>query len=354
MNQANRPARSFLRTGAGILTGLLAAILAPVLLATSSVLFIYPVLTMVIFAFAGAGAAIFAIAANILAFDLYLGIPGVIVSVAAFAMPSAVMIRGAKWRRSMRDQMRSAIAAQVAGVLAALIALRLYIGADLIDVFVSMLREYMAQVPPELLDAVLLRFFSGGLLAVGGTSSQELSGALLTAAQRADYLDAFAIQIKNSLALTMPGMLLSSAAVTGIMGALLANYMLRKEQGREMCYLPVSRWFTPWQVSLGLIVMLGAAYVLYSLGLKGADSVYMTLLTLLRTAFMIQAAISIERHLQALGRRGWARVLLIAAMLIFIPTAAVIYGAISAMFGVHGAFKQLRVRRRNGSGDDDI
>ena len=353
MNQANRPAHSFLRTGAGILAGLLAAILAPVLLATSSVLFIYPVLAMVIYAFAGAGAAICAIAVNILAFDLYLGIPGVIVSVAAFAMPSAVMIRSAKWRRSMRDQLRSAIAAQVAGILAALIALRLYIGTDLIDVFVSMLREYMAQVPPELLDAVLVRFFNGGMLNVGA-NSQELVGAILTQTQRADYLDAFAIQIKNSLALTMPGMLLSSAAVTGIMGTLLANYMLRKEQGREMCYLPVSRWFTPWQVSLGLIVMLGAAYLLYSFGLKGADAVYMTLLTLLRTAFMIQAAISLERHLQALGRRGWVRVLLIAAMLIFIPTAAVIYGGISAMFGVHGAFKQLRVRRRKGSGDDDI
>ena len=154
--------------------------------------------------------------------------------------------------------------------------------------------------------------------------------------------------------LSLPGMLLSSACVTAISGVLLGNWMLRKQPDRTRCYLPVARWFTPWQISLGLILSFAAAYILDALGLKGAEALYMTLLALLRTVFILQAIISINRQMLSVGKRTWSRVLLIAAMIIFVPTAAIIYGSVSAIFGVHGAFRQLRARKKRGSGNGDI
>lgn len=353
MNQTNRPVRKGSRVLLGVIISVLAAALAPVLLATSSIAFVYPIITLFVYAYAGMGAAITSICANILAFDLYFAQPGLIVSVAAFTLPAVIMMRGVKWKMPVSLQMRSAITAGILGMAATLVGLRIYLGKDIIDVFVELLRKYMELEAPGALDLVLVRVFNSDLLP-SSIDAQQLADGLLSAEQRASYLDAFAGQLNNMLALSLPGMLISSASVTAISGVQLANWMLRKQPDRKMCYLPVGRWYTPWQVSLGLSATFLFTLILDAFGLKGADILYTTVLTLLRTVFIIQAIISINRHMLSVGKRTWSRVLLIAAMIIFVPTAAVIYGSISAIFGVHGAFRQLRARKKRGSGNNDI
>lgn len=352
MNQSKRPARPKMRVFAGILIGLAAAVLAPVLMAASCVVFIYPILTLFIYAFSGTGAAICAIALNTLAMDLYFGAPGTIIALTLFALPACVMIRGVRWRRPIAAQMRSALIVQTLGVALALTGLRLYTGEALIDAMVEMLRGYMQQVSPEILDAVLVRLFSGEMPLAG--VDPDAVGAVLTAAQRADYLDAFMGQMNASLTLSLPGYLLSAAAVTAVISVLISNYTLRNEPGRDGCYIPVSRWFTPWQVSLGIIATLAVLFIMYSAGLNGVYSVYNTLLALLRTVFAMQAVISLERRLLTMNCRRWLRILLLVLLLIFAPSAAIVYGAFSAMFGVHSAFKQLRIKWRGNNGNDDI
>lgn len=352
MNQSKHPAHPKMRVFAGILIGLAASALAPVLMAASCAVFIYPILTLFIYAFSGTGAAICAIALNTLAMDLYFGLPGTIIALTLFALPACVMIRGVRWRRPIAAQMRSALIAQLLGIALALTGLRLYTGEALIDAMVELLRGYMQQVSPEILDAVLVRLFSGELPLASVES--DAVGAVLTAAQRADYLDAFMGQMNASLTLSLPGYLLSSAAVTAVISVFISNYTLRNEPDRDGCYIPVSRWFTPWQVSLGIIATLAVLFIMYSAGLNGVYSVFNALLALLRTVFAVQAVISLERRMLAMNCRRWLRILLIVLLLIFASSAAIVYGAFSTMFGVHSAFKQLRIKWRGNNGSDDI
>ena len=295
----------------------------------------------------------FSMAANILAFDLYFGNPGLIAAIGVFTLPAVIIIRGARWKRPIHQQLKMSLFAGFIGVAAALVGIRIYVGKDLIDVFTELMGVYLQQVPPQFLDNVLVRMFNPDLIPAG-METKALTEAILTEAQRAEYLDAFIAQMNNTLALTLPGTLLSSSAVTSVLGVHMVNWMLRRQPDRKMCHVPLIHWFTPWQVSLGLIGTLVFAMILEEAGMHGADTMYMAIMSLLNTAFIMQAVISINRHMALMGKRPWMRVLFILIMIIFVPSGAALYGSISALFGMHGAFRQLRARRRRKSGNDDI
>ena len=355
LNDNKRAPRSGLRTAVAIIIALAAALLMRCLLAASPVAFAYPILTLVLYAFAGVVPAMTALLGSILAADLYFGTAGLAMSLVVFALPAAVMLRGVRWARPYPRQVITALGAQILGMVAALAIARGYVGSDIIDAFVNFMVGYMKELAPGMVDVFLGRMFPIDSVPsnITSISALQLNMGLLTAAQRADYLEAFAVQMHDALALALPGILLTSSTLTAIFATFLPNYMLRRQPGRAMCYIPVARWYTPWQVSLGLTGMLAVSYLLQRLGFPGGDALYATLLALLRLAFMIQAAISLERRLSAANKRLWMRVLLIAILEIFVSYAAVSYGGFSAFFGVTGAFKQLHARR-GGTDKEDI
>lgn len=350
MTQTNRPGRSGVRTGVGIIIALVFAILAPLVTALSGIVFIYPVLAVVLYACCGIAPAAVSILANVLAFDLYFGLPGALCAVVAFALPSAFMIRYVKWARPFRDQVLGSVVAQVLGMLAALVVLRLYIGKDILTALTDILRTQFHLLEPGIVDMLLGTIYKiEGIIGTNAITQEQLAAGMLDAAQREGYIAAFLNELRNIAATQLPGMLLASSVLTGLSASFLSSRILRRNENREGCYVPIAQWFTPWKITASLLILLAISYVLVLAKVRSSDVIYSTIIRLAFLVFRVQTCISLERRMQARGFRPFIRVLLIALVELILIDAAIVYGMLSAMTGSTGMLKQLRERKNQKS-----
>ena len=352
MIRPEMPQNKTSRVIAGIIIALATALLSPLLAGLSTTVIVFTIINAILFSFSGMKVAFVAILLDVLAFGFIFGAPGAIVAMLGIAVPSAVIIRNVYWRRNFFTQITHAMTANVIGVLAALAAARIFIGSDIIGALVDRMRGLVNMLEPGVIDYLLDLMYNIEAVPETMTESQLVNG-VLDAARRENYINGYAATLSASLRLMMPGYLLSSACLTGLLSASFSAKLLDRRLPMPGSYIRLGRWYTPWWVSVGVLGTWGVAWILTQLGLDGGDAIQLTLQQLMTLIFRVQTAVSMERRLIQLNMRPVLRTIIIIAFQLLIPTEFVIYyGAFSALFGMTGASVQLQARRAGRKKDD--
>lgn len=346
MTQPAIPIYKTSRKIAGVAIAVGAAIATPFLAGFCSVLIFPTLVCALLYAFGGMVPAAAAMLTQVMAFGLLGGIPGGIIAAAGIVLPAAYTIRSLRFRMPFFKLLTHTVAAQMLGIVAALTAARLYFGADLVGQLAELFRtSFEMFLTPGSIDYLLDMFFD--IEAVPEVlTTQQLMDGILTPELRADYLTTFVGQISATLRLTLPGMLLSASLLTGILTAAWPAKIIDRRINVPHAYVKLARWYTPWQVSVGLLATWAIAWILEALGMNGGDVLYLTLQSLLLMVFRIQAAISLERRLTRGNVQPALRVLIIIGAMLLVPSIFLMYyGAFSAFFGSTGAMLQIRILR---------
>ena len=352
MNRPEIPKYKAYRVIAGVIIAIAAALLSPLLVSLSTTVIAFTVINAILFSFSGMKVAVFSILLDVMAFGIVFGTPGALVAMLGVALPSAVIIRNVYWRRNFFTQITSAITANIVGILGALVAARIFVGTDLIGALVEKMRSLIEMLEPGVIDYILDLLYK--IEDVPDKLSEvQLAEGVLDAARRANYLDGYAATMSASLRLMMPGFLMSSACLTGILGAAFSAKIMDKRLSMPGSYIRLGRWYTPWWVSVGVLATWAVAWLLTKLGLNGGDAIQLTLQQLMTLVFRVQAVISMERRTIQMNMRPVFRTILIIGFQLLVPVEFVIYyGAFSALFGITGASVQLQMRRMKNKKDD--
>lgn len=339
---------------AGVAIALGTAVATPFMAGFFTTIIFPTVVCTLLYGFAGMLPAAAAMILQILVFGLIGGIPGALIAAAAIALPSAFMIRSLRWRVPFFRMLTNAVGAQILGIVAALAAARIFVGPDIIGSTVSIFRTSLETfLEPGYLDVILDMVFDIDAVPDQLTADQ-LANGVLDVSRRVGYLDDFAVQFSATLRLTLPGMLLSSGVLTGILACTLPAKLIDRRIPVEGAYVKLARWYTPWWISVGLTATWAVTWILEALGMNNGDVLYLTLQSLLLMSYRIQAAISLERRLTQFNMQPVLRILIIVFAQLAVPAAVVMYyGAFSALFGSTGATLQIRKLRAQRRGDSD-
>ncbi len=263
-------------------------------------------------------------------------------------LPALLCMRMIALKRPFFEQMKLGVAAFLGGMLLAVTVAYLSFGGNMIERMADALKAQFALMP----DA----FFTPFVDMINSALSTGIPGVKMMTVQ------SYRAQISGILDLmselyqqTLPGALLSGAALTGVLSVLWGNWLqARRGLATNESYVGPTRWFLPRNVTLGLTLMWVAAFVLSQTGYAQGETVYYTVYSLASLAFFIQALGALDRFFFRRGTPdGRRRALLVIALILgllfrFINTLLFAIGAGSALFGSHGAF-----RRPLPSGNDD-
>lgn len=354
MTRPEIPVYSPKRTIIAVLLAVIAAIATPFLAGFCTTVIFPTILCTLLYGFGGLMPAVLALLLQVFVFGLLGGVELGVIALLGIVLPAVFIIRELRWRVPFFKMLTHGIAAQILGVVAALAAARIFYGADIIGGIAKLLRAaFETMLTPGLIDRILDMIFDIEAVPESMTELQLIEG-VLTPAKRAEFMDSFTTQLSATLRLTLPGTLISASCLSGLLAVAWPAKLIDKRINISGAYVKMARWYTPWWISIGLVATWTVTWILESLGISGADVLYLSIQALLLMAFRIQAAVSMERRFTQMNMKPALRVLLILGMQLAVPADIVMfYGAFSALFGTTGAALQIRVLRGKDKNDTD-
>ena len=350
------PRRTPGRLIAGALLAVLIGLTSQYMLALSPLLFLAPVLTALTYAYAGAAAALLSCAVQLgvayASFGAALAALEFILLVAPLAFTLWTLRPGGP---PLFDALRRTLPVWLLCAVLTVGLARYLVGMDLADYLAALVRRELEALPAGMLDSFLTLFYGGD--APEALNLLTYSLGFLDPAERARSVASLTEALRNTLALSVPGTLLTSAALTGLLTTALPLRRLVREGALEaLRWTPLNKWRLPASMAVAATVFYVSSLLLFQFApLSQAQSVAMALQMLAALAFRVQAVGSLERHLRSM--RPGARRLLIALFLLLPLTAnvSVLYGMLSSLFSpTDGAVtRYLQKRRARHGGDDD-
>ena len=268
---------------------------------------------------------------------------------AAGSVPAIVSIRLIARKRPFFEQMKVSVAVCLLGILAAVVIAYNGFGGNMIERLAEVLKRQFDQMP----DAFFTPFVDMVNSALSTGNFPDVSAMTVESyrAQIGGFLNLMSEVYQQSL----PGALLSGAALTGVLSVTWGNWLrARRGLATDESYIGPTRWFLPRNVTLGITLMWLAAYVISKTGYAQGQTVYYTVYSLATLAFFVQALGAVDRFFFRRGvPDGRRRALVIIALILglvfqLFNTFMFAIGAGSALFGTHGAVKRPMPR-----GDDD-
>ena len=350
------PRRTPGRLVAGALLAVLIGLTSQYMLALSPLLFLAPVLTALTYAYAGAAAALLSCAVQLgvayASFGAALAALEFILLVAPLAFTLWTLRPGGP---PLFDALRRTLPVWLLCAVLTVGLARYLVGMDLADYLAALVRRELEALPAGMLDSFLTLFYGGD--APEALNLLTYSLGFLDPAERARSVASLTEALRNTLALSVPGTLLTSAALTGLLATALPLRRLVREGALEaLRWTPLNKWRLPASMAVAATVFYVSSLLLFQFApLSQAQSVAMALQMLAALAFRVQAVGSLERHLRSM--RPGARRLLIALFLLLPLTAnlSVLHGMLSSLFSpTDGAVtRYLQKRRARHGGDDD-
>lgn len=350
------PRRTPGRLVAGALLAVLIGLTSQYMLALSPLLFLAPVLTALTYAYAGAAAALLSCAVQLgvayASFGAALAALEFILLVAPLAFTLWTLRPGGP---PLFDALRRTLPVWLLCAVLTVGLARYLVGMDLADYLAALVRRELEALPAGMLDSFLTLFYGGDVPEALNLLTYSLG--FLDPAERARSVASLTEALRNTLALSVPGTLLTSAALTGLLATALPLRRLVREGALEaLRWTPLNKWRLPASMAVSATVFYVSSLLLFQFApLSQAQSVAMALQMLAALAFRVQAVGSLERRLRSM--RPGARRLLIALLLLLPLTAnlSVLYGMLSSLFSpTDGAVtRYLQKRRARHGGDDD-
>ena len=270
----------------------------------------------------GACAGTFLSGGTLLAAEMLLG----------FVMPCAVCMAAIERRTPFFKTMKIAVIAQGAGYLSALALLALICGGDLGGVFGTMFRDSIMSLDENMLTSMLDMY--SGMFAMFGLEIIESTPA--------ETLLAISAYLEQAIKIIMPYLIVFETVINALFGTLIAC-CLRTRRGIEgASYEPISKWRLPARVTIGIIVLLIAGFILSKTSGSRGEIVLITMLGVTYIACCIQTLASLYDKMTIMQMRMWLRVLLLVLTVLCANFYVMLYGALSALIGSHGLIRQLR------------
>lgn len=265
-------------------------------------------------------------------------------SMVLFLLPSMVMIYQLDRRKGMAARLTGAIVSQVAAIFVVIVAAYALIRGDLADALFEYMRGVLAEQPESIRDSLYAAI----------EPMIPSTGADMAVAE---YLEASFDTMAAELKLQMPGMALSSGALTGVLAvAWGSGICVRRGDDPPVSYQPLSDWYVPNNITGGMLVCLLLSALLTYLGVGGADSVMYAMTVILRLALYIQALAFIARIMKMRGYSRMARNLLLVLFVIIGSYVLWFIGAFISLFGRRGAVTEFLAKlknKNNGEGDGE-
>ncbi len=330
---------------------LLAALVSPILLASSLSFLAVPVALVCLYAWAGSIPAAVYTLGSLAMFSFMGGNVFMWACFLALFLPAAVAVAAIRAHRSYIVCLRVSITAQIAGLLLGLLVAWLTFRADLVDVAMRYFSDRLKEMPSAMVDQLLTLYGQLGRLPSTGI---DFAKGYLTSAERVEAIERFVAAATDGMKVTLPGLLLTSGTATGVINVAAPVWIwARRGDEKGIRRIPLSDWRMSRNSALGLPAAVIAAYILARAGVSGGDAVFFAAWYLLLLLFKLQALGSVSRLLKARGRsRGW-RVAVLILLLTLAQDAACLIGAASLYFGTQGVISSYIRKKRKEHEEDE-
>lgn len=341
MNPENRKpgAGRFL---AGMLLGLLLAVLSPLVLMTEmlslTVVIMLPSIALVALnRWAGRGPALFSAMMQLMFSARLMGSEFMWMSFFLTLLPVALLMRHEN--KPFFTQIKISIAAFGAGVLLAVWSVYFSFGGNMVERVLLELPRLLRTLPAEALEVVRGPYSAW----MGDAMSAE------------EFYHAFDQMIRTVIPVyqsNLPGLIFGGALVSAVLCVGL-NGLLRSRQGiaAEGSHVPMREWALPASATGGLLLMLAASFIMSLMDIPQGDAVFYTVYDIVLAAFCIQALSSIARHLHGSPLKHGVRVGIVTVFAVLCIMGASIYvsiyGVASAVFGSRGLMRERMENKRN-------
>lgn len=332
---------------------LLAGLLQPFALALVLLCIPGTVLTVVLWAWAGFVPAVVYTVSSMASLSGLYGPYMALAYALTAALPAGAVIGLLLKKPPFLQRMGIASAAQLGAIAALTVILYGVVRQDLVEALLNIVTKTVDSQPPIIQTFLLQQFaLTGSLsaadaeLAISGTLEQTRILELLHGVLKA---------LGENMRLTLPGMLLSSGLLAGVLSAALGSKILSRRNEDEG-YLTVDRWFMPRKVTLYAAAGLVTGIVLVALRIDGAEAVFNAFMLGSTTLYTVGGVACVSRRLKANGRGPGVRFALITACVVFASTFIAIIGVCSALFGREGIVstwlrKKMEDQNNNDKGD---
>ena len=315
-----------------IITVLEMSMLMPVLLLSGA-------FTVFLYCYAGRTPAWLYTVVQLCATYLLLDLRFALMLMTAGTLPAAACIRQIVLKRPFFDQMKTAIALFLAGMLGAVTIAYASFGGNMIERMADALKRQFDLMP----DAFFTPFVEMVNTALSGANLPGMKA--MTVADYRAQIGGFLNLMSEIYQQSLPGALLTGGALTGVVATLWGNWLrARRGLATDESYIGPTRWFLPRNVTLGLTLMWVAAYLLSQTRYAQGETIYYTVYSLATLAFFIQALGAVDRFFFRQGmpdsRRRAMLVITLVLGTVFRLFNTILFaiGAGSALFGSHGAF----------------
>ena len=287
-------------------------------------------------------------------FMVFMGEALTVALVLAAVLPAIFCALAMQRKQPFFEQMKGGILAYGLGLVAAMLALYLIFGGNMVARFVDLIRQEFARMPDAALQPVVDALNSAFTLS--GVRPAEVYTVEIYRGQLSGVLDL----MQQTYAQVMPGALLSGAILSGVLSVLWANWtMARRGMATNESFVGMSGWFMPTHITLGALGLWAVGLILLLSGSANGPTVYMTIAQAVGAAFAVQALCALNRRMLRADRPLSRRRLLIgllcvAALLMRSLGSALAYvGVASALFGSHGALRRWTQNRPKDPTDDE-
>ena len=226
---------------------------------------------------------------------------------------------------------------------------------DLVETLTGMMREYMNQLPNGSVTLILQQFEMYGLLTE--ESLTELSSGILTTGDIAKVLDQGFETLTYLLKQVMLAAILSSGMISGMVMTVLTS-RIRRSCGYQTAdqHVPIDCWRMPPSVVGMMAAGVAAGYVMQLSGVSGSESVTMVCMLLTTELMIVQGIAAISRRFNEVKAGAAARIGLIAASLLLMPSFLEIVGLLSLLIGSEGVitkWMKKRIEQRESEDDEE-
>lgn len=341
--------------------GLMAGYLQPELFSVSFMFCPMPVIIAALYAWAGWIPAAVACAASLLSMAQFASLLNISPALLALGtllvmiVPAAAVIYAMEKRMKFFQRLAVGAAVQTAALLLCMTVLYAGLKIDLADVITGGMREAMNSLPSGSVMLFLEQLSMYGLLTE--ESLAELSGGILTAADIAKVLDQAMDTINYYLKQTITAFILSSGLLSGLAAVSLSSRIRRDCVNQPPVeHILLDYWRVPprfaGMAALGAIT----GYVMQMMSVSGSESVTMVFIILLSEMLSIQGAAAISRRLREVHAGVIARLGLIIASLLLMPSFLEMIGVFSLLMGSEGIitkWMKKRIEQRESEDDEE-
>ena len=272
----------------------------------------------------------------------------------AACLPAAAVMALAARREPFFRQLKTAIIAYAAGLVAATLIAYAVFGGGMVARFVNLLRAEYDRMPDAAMQP-LVEWINAMLAVRGGEGLAPMTVEGFRA-QLNGVLDL----MQRTYAQALPGALISGAVLSGMLTPLWCNWtMARQGLATNESFVGMSGWYLPPRITFGALTLWLAGMILMYGGYASGATVYLTIGQVTGAIFAVQALCALDRRMlradRNLGRRRALIGLLAVLALLFrsLGTVLCYIGAASALFGSHGAVSMWMKKRQDGNSDRD-